>query len=99
MWPHWRAIDEGYSAEFKADTKAVTQALGELEPKTRRSLRWAMLTHHERWSQRHMQAMYALQRTHLKAARAWRMKTALRQVYEAAAQAQSPEVAQAGLKQ
>ena len=46
-----------------------------------------------------MQAMYALQRTHLKAARAWRLKTALRQVYEAAAQAQSQEVARSGLKQ
>jgi transposase len=55
-----------------------------------------MRTRHERWSQRHMQAMPALQRTHLKTARAWRMKTALRQAYEAAAQAQSPEVAKTG---
>ena len=94
-----QAMDEVRSAEFKADAKAVTQALGELEPKARRSLTWAMRTHHERWSQRHMQAMYALQRTHLKAARAWRMKTALRQVYEAAVPAQSPAVAQAGLRQ
>lgn len=94
-----QAMDEVRSAEFKADAKAVSQALGELEPKTRRSLTWAMRTHHERWSPRHMQAMYALQRTHLKAARAWRMKNALRQVYEAAAQAQSDEVAQTGLKQ
>ena len=94
-----QAMDEVRSAEFKADAKAVTQALDELEPKARRSLTWAMRTHHERWSQRHMQAMYALQRTHLKAARAWRMKTALRQVYEAAAQAQSEEVAKRGLLQ
>ena len=94
-----QAMDEVRSAEFKADAKAVSQALGELEPKVRRSLNWAMRTHHERWGQRHMQAMYVLQRTHLKAARAWRMKTALRQVYEAAAQAQSEEVAKAGLKQ
>lgn len=93
------AMDEVRSAEFKADAKAVSQALGELQPKTRRSLAWAMRTHHERWGQRHMQAMYALQRTNLKAARAWRMKTALRQVYEAAAQAQCDEVAKAGLKQ
>lgn len=94
-----QAMDEVRSAEFKADAKAVSQALGDLEPKTRRSLTWAMRTHHERWSQRHMQALAALQRTHLKAARAWRMKTALRQVYEAAAQAQSSEVTKAGLKQ
>lgn len=94
-----QAMDEVRSAEFKVDPKAVNQALGELEPKTRRSLTWAMRTHHERWGQRHMLAMYALQRTNLKAARAWRMKTALRQVYEAAAQAQCEEVAKAGLKQ
>ena len=94
-----QAMDEVRSAEFKADAKAVTAALGDLEPQTRRSLAWAMRTHHERWGQRHMQAMYALQRTHLKAARAWRMKTALRQVYEAAAQAQSEEVAKSGLLQ
>lgn len=50
-----------------------------------------MRTHDERWGQRHMQAMYVLQRTHLKAARAWRMRTALRKVYEAAAQAQCEE--------
>jgi transposase len=94
-----QAMDEVRSAEFKADAKAVGQALSQLEPKARRSLMWAMRTHHERWGQRHMQAMYALQRTHLKAARAWRMKAALRQVYEAAAHAQSDEVAKAGLKQ
>ncbi len=93
-----QAMDEVRSAEFKADAKAVSEALGELDTKTRRSLTWAMRTHHERWRPRHILAMHALQRTHLKAARAWRMKTALRQVYEAAAQAQSDEVAKAGLK-
>jgi transposase len=93
-----QAMDEVRSAEFKADVKVVSEALGELDTKTRRSLTWAMRTHHERWRPRHILAMHALQRTHLKAARAWRMKTALRQVYEAAAQAQSEEVAKAGLK-
>jgi len=93
-----QAMDEVRSAEFKADAKAVNQSLSELDPKARRSLMWAMRTHHERWGQGHMQAMYALQRTQLKAARAWRLKTALRQVYETAAQAQSEEVAKTGLK-
>lgn len=92
-----KAMDEVRSAEFKADAKTVTQALGQLEPKARRSLSWAMRTHHERWSQRHMQAMYVLQRTHLRSARAWRMKVGLGQVYEAAAQAQSEAVASEGL--
>jgi transposase len=93
-----RAMDEVRSAEFKTQARAVSEALGELEPKARRSLAWAMRTHHERWSRRHMQAMHALQRSHLKSARAWRLKVALRQVYEAAAQSQSAEVATEGLR-
>jgi len=93
-----KAMDEVRSAEFKANAQAVTQALGPLEPKAKRSLSWAMRTHHQRWGQRHMQAMYALQRTHLKSARAWRMKVGLAQVYEAAAQAQSEALASAGLQ-
>jgi hypothetical protein len=40
-----QAMDEVRSAEFKADAKAVTAALGDLEPQTRRSLAWAMRTH------------------------------------------------------
>ena len=45
-----------------------------------------------------MQAMYALQRTNLQSARAWRMKVALREVYEAAANSHSEAVARAGLQ-
>jgi transposase len=93
-----KAMDEVRSTEFKTQARAVSEALGELEPKARRSLAWAMRTHHERWSRRHMQAMHALQRSHLKSARAWRLKVALRQVYEAATQSQSDEVATVGLQ-
>lgn len=92
-----KAMDEVRSAEFKARPNAVARALGELDHSSRRSLYWAMRTHHAAWSARHMQAMYSLQRTHLQSARAWRMKVGLREVYEAAAQSQSQEVARTGL--
>jgi len=93
-----KAMDEVRSAEFKTRASAVAQALGELDRVSRRSLSWAMRTHHTAWSQRHMQAMYSLQRTNLQSARAWRMKVALAQVYEAAAHSHSQEVARAGLQ-
>lgn len=41
--------------------------------------------------------MYSLQRTNLQSARAWRLKVALAQVYEAAAHSHSPQVAREGL--
>lgn len=93
-----KAMDEVRSAEFKARPTQVAQALGELDRASRRSLSWAMRTHHAAWTGRHMQAMYSLQRTNLQSARAWRLKGALAQVYEAAAQSQSLEVARTGLE-
>ncbi len=93
-----KAMDEVRSAEFKARPNAVASALGDLDRPSRRSLHWAMRTHHARWNERHMQAMYSLQRTNLQSARAWRMKVALAQVYEAAAQSHSEAVARTGLE-
>lgn len=92
-----KAMDEVRSAEFKSRPTALAQALGELDRSSRRSLSWAMRTHHAAWTDRHMQAMYSLQRTNLQSARAWRMKVALAQVYEAAAHSHNPEVAKEGL--
>jgi transposase len=93
-----KAMDEVRSAEFKGRASAVAQALGELDRASRRSVAWAMRTHHARWSDKHMQAMYALQHSNLQSARAWRVKVALREVYEAAAQSHSAEVARTGLQ-
>lgn len=93
-----KAMDEVRSTEFKTRATAVAQALGDLDRASRRSLSWAMRTHHAGWSQRHLQAMYSLQRTNLQSARAWRLKVALAQVYEAAAHSRSQAVARAGLE-
>ena len=93
-----KAMDEVRSAEFKTRPHAVARALGELDRASRRCLSWAMRTHHAGWNERHMQAMYTLQRTNLQSARAWRLKIGLRDVYEAAAQSHSEEVARTGLQ-
>lgn len=93
-----KAMDEVRAAEFKARPTAVALALGKLDRASRRCLSWAMRTHHAGWNERHMQAMYALQRTNLQSARAWRLKVALHEVYEAAAQSHSQEVARTGLQ-
>ncbi len=45
-----------------------------------------------------MQAMYALQRTNLQSARAWRLKVALREVYEVVGHSHSQEAARTGLE-
>jgi transposase len=87
-----QAMDEVRSTELRQDSAKVRQAL-DLDAKTRRSLRWAMRTNHRGWSTRHRQAMYALQRSGLKSARAWQLKEALRQVYEAAAQGHDEQTA------
>lgn len=94
-----KAMDEVSTAEFKSRPTVVAKSLGELDRASRRSLRWAMRTHHTGWKKRHMQAMYALQRTRLQSARAWRLKVALREVFEADAQSHSEEVARTGLIQ
>jgi len=45
-----KAMDEVRSAEFKARPHAVALALGELDRASRRSLSWAMRTHHAGWT-------------------------------------------------
>jgi transposase len=90
-------MDEVRAAEFTARPNAVSSALGEIYRASWRSLR-AMRTHHARWNERHLQAMYSLQRTNLQSARAWRLKVALAQVHGAAAQSHSETVARTGLE-
>ena len=91
-----KAMDEVRSTELREDTAKVRQAL-DVQPKVRRTLQWAMRTNHTHWNARHAQVMYALQRSHLKSARAWRLKEGLRRVYEAAGAANNEAVAREAL--
>ncbi len=47
-----KAMDEVRRAEFKARLTAMARALGELDRSSRRSLSWAMRTHHGTWTDR-----------------------------------------------
>jgi transposase len=75
------AMDEVRSAEWQTDSARVREQLGELGPKERRSILWAMRRNPISWSQAQTTAMHWLQRANLKSARAWRLKMALREIY------------------
>lgn len=75
------AMDEVRKQEWQTEQARVQQALGELSPKQRRSILWGMRRNPSGWSNTQIQAMHWLQRAHLKTARAWRLKMALRAVF------------------
>lgn len=60
----------------------VRRAEAKLEPDLKGS-RWALLKHHSRWTREQVYTMHWLQRSHLKTARAWRLKEALHAIYRA----------------
>ncbi|PZO62218.1 MAG: hypothetical protein DI635_12600 [Pseudoxanthomonas suwonensis] len=74
-WPANRALDQGRRAEVKT------------KPDLRGS-RWALLKDARHWSGAQLNMMHWLQRSGLKTARAWRLKEALRSVYETGHSAQ-----------
>ena len=92
------AMDEVRSAEWKADSARVRDELGELNPRQRRSILWAMRRNPSSWSATQTTAMHWLQRANLKAARAWRLKMALRQVFANARTHNKADLASAELK-
>lgn len=75
------AMDKVRSAEWKDESARVREALGELNPKERRSILWAMRRNPSSWTATHANAMHWLKRANLKSARAWRLKMALREVF------------------
>jgi transposase len=76
-----KAMDEVRSAEWKTEAQLVQKELGELGPRERRSILWAMRRNPSSWSETQSQAMHWLQRANLKSARAWRLKMGLREVF------------------
>lgn len=76
-----KAMDEVRSAEWKGEAQLVQAVLGDLGPRERRSILWAMRRNPSGWSPAQAEAMHWLQRANLKSARAWRLKMALREVY------------------
>ena len=92
------AMDEVRSAEWKTESALVLAELGELTPKERRAILWAMRRNPASWTETQLTAMYWLQRANLKTARAWRLKMALREVFARARSHNDPELASEDLR-
>lgn len=93
-----QAMDQVRRAEMRDDAPAVRAALGDNDRKTLKQLMWGMRRNPSGWSQPQINAMHWLQRSTLKSARAWRLKTALQTVYGAARVHNNPEQASADLR-
>jgi len=92
------AMDEVRSAEWKTESALVAAGLGELDPKERRSILWAMRRNPSSWTATQIHAMHWLQRANLKSARAWRLKMGLREVFAKARSHNDADLASADLK-
>ena len=92
------AMDEIRRAEVKQDAAHVRQAINRHDKRALKSLSWAMRRNPESWNARQTQCMHNLQRSHLKSARAWRLKMALREVYASARQSNDAQIAASALQ-
>ena len=92
------AMDEVRRAEMSDDAPVVREALEGQTGHPLKSLMWGMRKNPSGWSARQLDAMYWLQRSALKSARAWRLKMALREVYALARSHNDPERASIDLQ-
>lgn len=92
------AMDHVRRAEMRDEPDAIDAALGDSERKTIKGLMWGMRKNPSGWNARQLGAMHWLQRSTLKSARAWRLKTALREVYARARSHNSAEQAATDLR-
>ena len=93
-----QAMDDVRREELRAEPAQVAAALQAADPETRRNLLWGMRKNPVGWTAAQTDAMYWLQRSALKSARAWRLRMALREVYARARQHNSAEQAASDLK-
>lgn len=92
------AMDEVRRSEWREQPQAVSSALGGKDKKVLKGLMWGMRKNPSGWSTTQTHAMHWLQHSTLKAARAWRLKMALREVYGAALEHNDSVRAQADLR-
>lgn len=91
------AMDGVRRQEMSTQPQTVKDALADNDRKLLKSLTWGMRRNPQDWSVKQTNAMYWLQRSTLKSARAWRLKIALRAVYAKATQQNSAVQAKADL--
>jgi transposase len=75
------AMDQVRRTEMRDEPQVIEAALHGNDRKTIKGLVWGMRKNPAGWSVRQVEAMHWLQHSALKSARAWRLKTALREVY------------------
>jgi len=92
------AMDEVRRQEMRTDAPAVSRALGTTDRKVLKSLMWGMRKNPAAWSDKQTAAMHWLQHAHLRSARAWRLKQALRDVYAQAVRSNDASQAEGLLK-
>jgi transposase len=92
------AMDAVRREEMRGNPAAVREALGDTDRKVLKGLMWGMRKNPVGWNQKQWDAMYWLQRSNLKSARAWRLKQALRAVYAEAASSNDKEKAATALR-
>jgi len=92
------AMDAVRREETRGNPAAVREALGGTDRKVLKGLMWGMRKNPVGWSQKQWDAMYWLQRSNLKSARAWRLKQALRAVYAEAVSSNDEEKAATALR-
>lgn len=85
------------AAALRAAVQEVVGAAGAPNKKTLRQLLWGMRKDASQWSRAQSEAMHWLQRSHLKSARAWKLKQALRLIYRQARESNSEEFARGAL--
>ena len=78
------AMDEVRRDEMRSSAAKVREAVGTQNKKTLRQLLWGMRKNPAGWTDAQLAAMHWLQRSTLKSARAWRLRQALRLVYQEA---------------
>lgn len=91
------AMDAVRRDEMASQPQAIKDALGDNDRKLLKELTWGMRKNPKGWNKKQTATMYWLQRSTLKSARAWRMKTALRALYLNAAQTNDAELVTADL--
>ena len=92
------AMDAVRRDEMRNAAAEVRKAVGVQSPQALRQLLWGMRKNPVSWTPAQLEAMHWLQRSNLKSARAWRLKQALRMVYQEAGPSNCEQVAHGALK-
>ena len=92
------AMDAVRREEMRTSATDIRKAVGAHSKKTLRQLLWGMRKNPTSWTGAQLEAMHWLQRSSLKSARAWRLKQALRLVYQEAGASNSEQIAHGAMK-